>query len=317
MKKNMKKIALTFPGQGSQTVGMLSHLAVKYPLVEETFVLAAEVLGYDLWQIVQTGSEEQLNQTEYSQPALLAADVAVWRVWQQKGGATPSLVAGHSLGEYAALVSSEVISFSDAVQQVRLRAQIMQRAMPVGVGAMAAIVGLDADLVRAICIEAAQGEELDVANYNSPQQIVVAGKKGAIERAIALAKMHKAKIAKVLPISIPSHCSLMKDAANHLREQLMTVEFKPPKIPVVSNVDAAIYNDPVMIKDALIRQLYSPVRWVETIVMMQNYGIEGIFECGPGKVLQGLNKRIAQNLVTGTLDLPENLNEALAFSNEG
>lgn len=311
----MQKIALVFPGQGSQAVGMLAEHAAVHPIIQETFDRASGVLGYDLWQLAQHGHEAQLNSTEYAQPALLAAGFALWRLWQEVGGLKPALLAGHSLGEYTALVCAEALSFEDGVQLVRTRGRIMQEAVPVGKGAMAAIVGLDEAQVIAICEQASAGEVLQPANYNSVGQIVVAGEMAAVQRAIELAKELRAKIAKLLPVSIPSHCLLMRDAALRLQEQLAEINFVAPKIPVIHNADVASYTDVSKIKDALVRQLYSPVRWVETVRMLQSSGIEGIFECGPGKVLNGLNKRIViDRVVTDILGLPQNLQHVLTLT---
>jgi [acyl-carrier-protein] S-malonyltransferase len=308
----MKKIALVFPGQGSQAVGMLHELAAVYPVVQETFAEATAALGYDLWALTQQGPEEQLNQTEYAQPALLTAGVAVWRVWQQVGGAIPAIFAGHSLGEYTALVCAEALKFIDGVRLVAARGRIMQEAVPAGKGAMAAIVGLEEEQVVALCQEAAQGAILQPANYNSIGQIVIAGEMAAVQRAIELAKAKKAKIAKLLAVSIPSHCALMQGAASLIEAQLAQIDFNAPKIPVVHNADAVPYNNVAQIKDALVRQLYSPVRWVEIIKMMQSNGVNAIFECGPGKVLCGLNKRIVDSsVVTDILGLPQNLEQAV------
>lgn len=307
----MHKIALVFPGQGSQTVGMLVELAAEYPVVQKTFEEASSVLGYDLWQLCQQGPEDKLNQTEQAQPALLTAGVAVWRVWQQEHGITPAFCAGHSLGEYTALVCAGVLDFSVAVTLVTERGRIMQEAVPFGEGAMAAIVGLVEEQVLVICSEASQGEILQAANYNSPGQIVIAGTFAAIQRAISLAQAQKAKIAKMLPMSIPSHCSLMKDAALRLQEKLQPLAFAHPQIPVVNNVDVEVYSDPGQIKDALVRQLYNPVQWVNVVKFMQNQGVEGIFECGPGKVLNGLNKRIVHDIVLDVLGTPTGLRSVL------
>lgn len=309
----MQKIALVFPGQGSQAVGMLSECAALYPVIQETFTAAGDALGYDLWQLVWHGPEEQLNQTEYAQPALLAAGFAMWRVWQQAGGSMPAILAGHSLGEYTALVCAEALAFSDAVKLVSVRGRLMQEAVPAGKGAMAAIVGLEEAQVVAICQEASRGMILQPANYNSVGQIVISGEMAAVERAIELAKGQGAKIAKLLPVSIPSHCMLMKEAAVRFAEKLAVVNFSAPKIPVVHNADVVSYSDVQKIKDALARQLYSSVRWVETIKMLEKAGIEAIFECGPGKVLTGLNKRIAREVVVDYLGMPQNLEQSLTI----
>lgn len=307
----MQKIALVFPGQGSQTVGMLAEFAALYPVVQETFAIASDVLGYDLWQLCQNGPEENLNQTEKAQPALLAAGVAVWRVWQQEKGIVPELLAGHSLGEYTALVCAGALDFPAAIALVAQRGRIMQEAVPVGKGAMAAIVGLTEEQVLSICQEASQGEVLQPANYNSPGQIVIAGVSSAVQRAIELAQTQKAKIAKMLAVSIPSHCALMKEAALSLQEKLNSISMTTPEIPVIHNADVEVYSNTDKIKNALVRQLYSPVRWVESVKYMQNHGVQGIFECGPGKVLVGLNKRIVNGIVLDILGSPSNLQNVL------
>lgn len=307
----MQKIALVFPGQGSQTVGMLAEFSVLYPVVQETFATASDVLGYDLWQLCQNGPEENLNQTEKAQPALLAAGVAMWRVWQQEKGMVPELLAGHSLGEYTALVCANALDFSTAIALVAQRGRIMQDAVPVGKGAMAAIVGLTEEQVLSICQEASQGEVLQPANYNSPGQIVIAGAAAAVQRAIELAQTQKAKMVKMLAVSIPSHCALMKEAALNLQEKLNSISMATPKIPVIHNADVEVYSDTDKIKNALVRQLYSPVRWVESVKYMQNHGVQGIFECGPGKVLMGLNKRIVNGIVLDIFGSPSNLQNVL------
>lgn len=317
----MRKIAFVFPGQGSQTVGMLAAYAALYPVITTTFARASSMLGYDLWKLVQEGPEEKLNYTEYAQPALLAAGFAIWCVWRQLGGCVPILLAGHSLGEYTALVCAEVLSFEDAVLLVSARGRITQEAVPAGEGAMAAIVGLEETQIADICVQARRetgAAVLQPANYNSIGQIVIAGEIVAVQRAVELAQAQKAKIAKVLSVSIPSHCLLMRDAAECLREKLEKIDFSMPKISVINNVDVAIYSDANKIKDALLRQLYSPVRWVETIQLMQQHGVDGIFECGHGKVLTGLNKRIVNNtapiqVVIETFSAPQNLQQALSL----
>ena len=286
-------LAFVFPGQGSQTVGMLSELASAYPLIEETFAEASQALGYDLWQVTQQGPAEKLNQTEITQPALLAASVALWRLWEKEGGARPQLMAGHSVGEYAALVCAEALELSAAIRLVAERGRLMQESVPHGFGAMAAIVGLEDSVLQELCESLAQGQILSPANYNSIGQTVVAGNSEAIDRLVAKAKQEGAKIAKRIPVSVPSHCALMKPAAEHLADYLNTVSFLAPQIPIINNVDVKIEETSAAIKDALVRQLFSPVRWVETIQYFEKQGIQEIIECGPGKVLAGLNKRIA------------------------
>jgi [acyl-carrier-protein] S-malonyltransferase len=300
-----KKIAFVFPGQGSQSVGMLSELAVEFPIVSETFAHASDVLGYDLWQLVKDGPEELLNQTERTQPALLAAGVSIWQIWQQLNGPLPIIMAGHSLGEYTALVCANALDFRDAISLVADRGKFMQNAVPKGQGAMAAVAGLEETVVSQLCREAAEHEIVTPANYNSIGQVVVAGHTQAVHRLIHLAKQAGAKIAKLLPVSAPSHCSLMQPASEHLAQRLKDITIRTPAIPVVTNVDVCCYQQSSQIADALIRQLYLPVRWVETIQYFGANKIEIIIECGPGKVLGGLNKRISSemmNFSTSTLD---------------
>lgn len=285
-------LGVVFPGQGSQSIGMLKELAAAHAVVQETFAAASQVLGYDLWRLVQEGPEEDLNQTAKTQPAMLAAGVAVWRVWRVQGGAEPAVMAGHSLGEYTALVCADALAFDDAVALVAERGRLMQEAVPAGVGAMAAILGLDDDQVRAVCADAAQGEIVAAVNFNSPGQVVVAGHAAAVQRAMAAAKQAGAKRALPLAVSAPSHCALMRPAAERLAEYLATVPFNTPRIPVLHNADVQAYTDSIAIRDALVRQLHQPVRWVETIQAMRARGIATVVECGPGKVLVGLLKRI-------------------------
>lgn len=308
------KFAFVFPGQGSQSVGMMAAYGDG---VRQTFVEASDALGTDLWAMVASGPAEALNQTVNTQPAMLTAGVAVWRLWQQRGGAMPALMAGHSLGEYTALACAGAMEFADAVRLVRLRAEAMQSAVPEGVGAMAAVLGLDDDAVRALCAEAAQGEVLEAVNFNSPGQVVIAGHKAAVDRGCALAKEKGAKRALPLPVSVPSHCALMEPAAEKLAAALADIEIKVPATPVLHNADVAAYTDPAAIRDALARQLYRPVRWVETVQAMGRDGIQLIAECGPGKVLAGLNKRILDNVPTVALADPAALEDALARSQEG
>lgn len=289
------KSAFVFPGQGSQSVGMMQGLSER-PEVRFTFAEASDALSQDLWTLVTDGPAETLNQTVNTQPAMLAADVAVWRAWRAAGGIQPELLAGHSLGEYAALVAAEALGFSDAVKLVRFRAEAMQAAVPEGVGAMAAVLGLDDDLVRAVCADAANGEVVEAVNLNSPGQVVIAGDKAAVERAMALAKARGAKRALPLPVSVPSHSSLMLPAAEKLLVHLRTIEIKAPTIPVLHNTDVKRHDEPDAIRAALARQLHTPVRWVETIQAMKHAGIERVIECGPGKVLAGLGKRIDDTL---------------------
>lgn len=292
------QLAIVFPGQGSQKVGMLQELSQTSPQVLLTFNEASEVLGYDLWNIVQNGPEETLNQTQITQPALLAASIAMWRLWQEQNPEKiPAFLAGHSLGEYTALVCADAIDFKTAVLLVQDRGRFMQEAFT-GASAMVAIVGLDTEIVKQICAEASQetNEILVPANYNSIGQIVLAGQLNAAVKAAELAKAAGAKIAKILPVSVPSHCELMLSAAEKLKARLAEIVINIPKIPVIHNADVACYQDPEQICDALVRQLYSPVRWVETVEFMVNNSIKTILECGPGKVLTGLNKRINPNI---------------------
>lgn len=304
-------LAFVFPGQGSQSEGMLKDLAAAYPLVGETFAQASERLGYNLWQIVQDGPAEELNRTDITQPAMLAAGVATWRVWQAQGGAMPALLAGHSLGEYSALVCAGSLDFADAIALVAERGRLMQDAVPAGEGAMAAILGLDDDAVRQACEAAAEGEVLAPVNFNSPGQVVAAGNRGAIERLVNVAKERGAKRALVLPVSVPSHCSLMQPAADKLAAVLEQIEVKAPQIPVINNVDVAAPTDPAAIRDALVRQLYNPVRWVETVQKMAADGVDRLIECGPGKVLVGLNKRIDKSMAAEAIFDSASLDAAL------
>jgi len=289
------KLAFVFPGQGSQSVGMMQGWSERAE-VRATFAEASDALGQDLWALVTEGPADLLNQTVNTQPAMLAADVAVWRVWQAAGGATPALLAGHSLGEYAALVAAGALNFADAVKLVRFRAEAMQAAVPEGVGAMAAILGLDDDAVRAVCADAAAGEVVEAVNLNSPGQVVIAGNKAAVERAMALAKERGAKRALPLPVSVPSHSSLMLPAAEKLLAHLQDVTIATPNIPVLHNTDVHSHADAGAIRAALAKQLHTPVRWVETVQALKAAGIERVIECGPGKVLAGLAKRIDDSL---------------------
>ncbi|MCU8532995.1 ACP S-malonyltransferase [Vibrio vulnificus] len=292
----MSKFAIVFPGQGSQAVGMLADLGEQYEIVKQTFAQASEALGYDLWALVQNGPAEDLNQTFRTQPALLASSVAIWRVWQELGLARPENLAGHSLGEYSALVCAGVIDFQEAIKLVELRGQLMQEAVPAGTGAMYAIIGLDDEAIAKACEEAAQGDVVSPVNFNSPGQVVIAGSKDAVERAGALCKEAGAKRALPLPVSVPSHCALMKPAAEKLAVALESIEFKAPQLPVINNVDVVAETDPAKIKDALVRQLYSPVRWTESVELMSSQGVEKLLEMGPSKVLTGLTKRIVKSL---------------------
>lgn len=303
---------MVFPGQGSQSIGMLSALADAFPQVGETFVQASSVLGYDLWDRVQNGPLEALNQTACTQPAMLAAGVATWRCWQAKSSVFPALMAGHSLGEYTALVCAGAIEFTDAVALVEKRGEYMQRAVPEGIGAMAAILGLEDAQVESVCIEAAQGEVVSAVNFNSPGQVVIAGHAAAVERAMGLAKEAGAKRALPLPVSVPSHCSLMEPAAKQLAEQLSGIAIQTPSIPVIHNVDAMSHAEPAAIREALAAQLYKPVRWVDCVRAMHAQGVSTLVEAGPGKVLAGLTKRIEKSLSAMPVQTADDLDTAIA-----
>ena len=287
---------MVFPGQGSQAVGMLKDLAENYPVVKSTFDEASQVLGYDLWTLVQAGPAEELNKTWQTQPALLAASVAIYRVWQSINGPQPEFMAGHSLGEYSALVCAGVIDFKDAIKLVELRGKLMQEAVPSGTGAMFAIIGLDNDSIKKACEQAAQGQIVAPVNFNSPGQVVIAGNKEAVERAGALCKEAGAKRALPLAVSVPSHCALMKPAADKLATTLNNMTFNPPQFAVINNVNVKVESSADNIKAALIAQLYSPVRWTETVEEMAKQGVTLLVEMGPGKVLTGLTKRIVDSL---------------------
>ncbi|GAK26097.1 ACP S-malonyltransferase [Serratia liquefaciens] len=307
----MTQFAFVFPGQGSQSLGMLADLAAQYPIVEATFSEASSVLGYDLWQLVQQGPAEELNKTWQTQPALLAASVAIFRVWQQQGGKMPALMAGHSLGEYSALVCAGVLDFQAAIRLVELRGKLMQEAVPEGTGAMSAIIGLDNAAIAKACEESAQGQVVSPVNFNSPGQVVIAGNKEAVERAGAACKAAGAKRALPLPVSVPSHCALMKPAADKLAVALQDITFSAPQVPVVNNVDVRAESDPEAIRSALVRQLYSPVRWSESVEFMAAQGVTSLLEVGPGKVLTGLTKRIVDTLTAAAVNDAASLTAAL------
>lgn len=290
----MNKIALLFPGQGSQSVGMMAGFS-DAAIIKGTFSEASEVLGVNFWQMA-TEENDLLNLTQHTQPLMLTAGVATWRAYQAANGVKPSFLAGHSLGEYSALVAAEAISFTDALPLVKFRAEAMQNAVPEGVGAMAAILGLEDTVVNEICEACAEGEVLEAVNLNSPGQVVIAGNKLAVDRGMTLAKEKGAKRALPLPVSVPSHCALMQPAAEQLAEYLKDVQVNKPEVPVIHNADVAFYTDTDQIKDALVRQLHSPVRWVETVKMLHNEGVVNAAESGPGKVLAGLTKRIIKEL---------------------
>ncbi len=298
-------LAFVFPGQGSQSLGMLADLAAQYGLIQETFGEASEVLGYDLWSLVQQGPEASLNETDKTQPAILTASVALWRLWLAEGGVRPAFVAGHSLGEYSALVASEALAFTDAVRLVERRGQLMQQAVPAGQGGMAAILGLDDADVLAACAEVANGEVVSAVNFNAPGQVVIAGAAAAVERAIEACKARGAKRAMPLPVSVPSHCALMRPAAEQFAEAVNALAWQTPKIALVQNVSAAVPADLQSLQRDLLAQLYSPVRWVESVVALSEQGITELVECGPGKVLAGLNKRCVKGINTHNLDTPD------------
>ena len=305
-----QSLAFVFPGQGSQSVGMMQGWGDRSE-VRFTFSEASDALGQDLWALVTEGPAELLNQTINTQPAMLAADVAAWRVWRAAGGVQPALLAGHSLGEYAALVAADALGFADAIKLVRFRAEAMQAAVPEGVGAMAAILGLDDDAVRAVCSEASAGEVVEAVNFNSPGQVVIAGNKAAVERAMVLAKEKGAKRALPLPVSVPSHSSLMLPAAEKLLVHLRSVTIKAPAIPVLHNTDVKSHAEPDAIRAALAKQLHTPVRWVETVQALKAAGMGCVIECGPGKVLTGLGKRIDDSLTALALVDETSLQAAL------
>lgn len=308
-------LALVFPGQGSQQLGMLGDLAAEHSIIEQTFSEASDALGFDLWKMVQQGPEADLNSTENTQPALLASSVALWRLWQQQGGETPAIVAGHSLGEYSALVCAGAIDFADGVKLVQLRGQLMQAAVPAGTGAMAAILGLaDADVVAA-CAAAAQGDVVSAVNFNCPGQVVIAGQKEAVARGVEACKEAGAKRAVELPVSVPSHCELMRPAAEKLGEALAAIDVRMPVISLVHNVNAATAQDAAELRDLLVRQLYSPVRWTESVLAMQATGVETLVECGPGKVLSGLNKKVDRALNVANIGDVAGLAKALELLN--
>ncbi|MFZ6046478.1 ACP S-malonyltransferase [Pseudomonas sp. CR3202] len=298
-------LAFVFPGQGSQSLGMLAEQGGQHQLVLDTFAEASEALGYDLWALTQQGPEEQLNQTDKTQPAILTASIALWRLWLAEGGARPAYVAGHSLGEYSALVAAGSLAFADAVKLVALRGQLMQQAVPAGQGGMAAILGLEDADVLAACAEAAQGEVVSAVNFNAPGQVVIAGAAAAVERAIEACKARGAKRAMPLPVSVPSHCALMKPAAERFAESVEALAWQAPQISLVQNVSAAVVTDLAELKRDLLAQLYSPVRWVESMICLSERGVTDLVECGPGKVLSGLNKRCVKGVNTHNLDTPD------------
>lgn len=312
-----QSLAFVFPGQGSQAVGMLSELAKQEPLIGETFAEASSALGYDLWSLCQNGPAEDLNRTDRTQPAILAASVALWRLWCAQSEARPAFVAGHSLGEYSALVAAEVISFADALRLVERRGQLMQQAVPEGEGGMAAVLGLDDDKIIELCARAAEGEVVSAVNFNAPGQVVIAGQASAVARAIDACKEAGAKRAIGLPVSVPSHCALMKPAAERLSEDFATLQWKAPAITLVQNVTARPATDTDALRSLLVEQLYSPVRWVESIEYLAAQGVTDLVECGPGKVLSGLNKRCAKGVNTHHLDTIDGFSAAKATFKQG
>jgi [acyl-carrier-protein] S-malonyltransferase len=304
-------LGFVFPGQGSQSLGMLAELADKFPIVQQTFAVASDVLSYDLWQLVQQGPESKLNETQHTQPALLTSSVAIWRVWNENQGDQPTIMAGHSLGEYSALVCAGAMKLEDAITLVAKRGEYMQEAVPAGEGSMAAILGLSDEQVKSACNDAAQGEVVAAVNFNAPGQVVIAGSSAAVDRAMELCKESGAKRALKLSVSAPSHCQLMAPAAERLKERLLKTEISTPSIPVINNVDVAMESDADKIRDALVRQLCNPVRWVETIEAMANKGVDRLIECGPGKVLVGLNKRINKEMTVLPVFSPDTIEQAL------
>ncbi|MGZ8233189.1 ACP S-malonyltransferase [Methylobacter tundripaludum] len=311
MNNQIYNLAFVFPGQGSQSVGMLNDLAASYPEVKHTFERASDALGKDLWAIVAEGPEEELNQTHNTQPAMLAAGVAVWQLWCKYSNIRPAWMAGHSLGEYTALVCSDALSFEDGIKLVAARGRLMQEAVPPGVGAMAAILGLEDHQVVQVCANAAEGEIVSAVNFNSPGQVVIAGNVAAVERAMLAAKEAGAKRAVLLPVSVPSHCELMESASQKLDEQLQYTVIDTPKATLIHNVDVASHSAPEVIRNALKEQLYKPVRWADSIKFMHDQGVTSFVECGPGKVLIGLNKRIAKDAEHMSIYDPETLNKVL------
>lgn len=309
-------LALIFPGQGSQQLGMLRELAERYSVVGTTFEEASDALGYDLWKVVQEGPEESLNATACTQPALLASSIAVWRVWQELEGPRPGVMAGHSLGEYSAMVCAGVMGFAEGIKLVRLRGEAMQDAVPAGQGAMAAILGLGNAAVEAACEKAAQGGVVSAVNYNAPGQVVIAGSKSAVERAIAACQDAGAKRAMPLPVSVPSHCALMKPAAERLSAVIGEIDLRAPRYSVIQNVDAQAHADIDTLRTRLVEQLYQPVRWTDCVEAMSAQGVKAFIECGPGKVLTGLNKRIVRGSKGLAVNDPDSLDAALELARE-
>jgi len=303
----MTKLAFVFPGQGSQAVGMLGDLAEKFPLVTDSFQEASDALGFDLWKLVQAGPTAELNQTNMTQPAMLTASIAIWRIYKALGGPRPDFMAGHSLGEYSALTAAGVFSLADAASLVHARGNFMQEAVPDGAGSMAAIIGLNDDKVIDLCVEVAQGEVLSAVNFNSPGQVVIAGHTSAVDRAIKACKDKGARMGRVLPVSVPCHCSLMENAASKLAEKLDSISVSAPQFPVINNIDVAIEDDPSAIKTALIRQLSGAVRWTESMQQLADVDVTKVVECGPGKVLTGLAKRIDSRLSATAINTSDSI----------
>jgi [acyl-carrier-protein] S-malonyltransferase len=293
----MTNLAFVFPGQGSQKIGMLADLAEHNPIIQKTFTEASDVLGYDMWHLIQQGAQEDINLTQRTQPILLTCSVAIWRLWNEKNGALPSQMAGHSLGEWSALVCANVIDFADGLRIVEARGKYMQQAVPVGQGAMAAIIGLEDQAILDACFEASSLGVVDAVNFNAPGQVVIAGSNDAVERAMEMCKSAGAKRALPLPVSAPFHTSLMKPAADNLAEMVNAVTFRAPEVPIMHNVHANNENDPQVIKKLMLEQIYSPVRWVDCVKQLKNSGASTLIECGPGKVLSGLSKRIDRELI--------------------
>lgn len=309
----MTNLAFVFPGQGSQKIGMLAELAEQNPIIEKTFSEASEVLGYDMWDLIQQGAQEDINLTQRTQPILLTCSVAIWRLWNEKLGATPSQMAGHSLGEWSALVCANVIDFSDGLRIVEARGKYMQQAVPVGQGAMAAIIGLDDQAILDACAEAGDLGVVDAVNFNAPGQVVIAGSNDAVERAMDICKAAGAKRALPLPVSAPFHTSLMKPAADNLAEMVNAVSFRAPEVPIMHNVHARNEQDPEAIKALMLEQIYSPVKWVDCVKQLKEGGVSTLVECGPGKVLSGLVKRIDRDLISVATETVADFDAALTI----
>ncbi len=316
MNQNTYNLAFVFPGQGSQSIGMLSDLANEYTEIKQTFERASDALGQDLWSIVTQGPEADLNQTQITQPAMLAAGVAVWELWRKLSPIRPEWMAGHSLGEYTALVCAGILGFEDAIKLVSIRGQLMQEAVPTGIGAMAAILGLEDHQVVTICHQVENNDVVSAVNFNSPGQVVIAGNIAAVERAMKAAKDAGAKRALLLPVSVPSHCVLMASAAEELDSHLQALVFNTAKSTLIHNVDVAVHSAPEVIRNALKEQLFKPVRWVDTIKFMHDQGVTRFVECGPGKVLLGLNKRIVKEAEHMAIYDSESLNKLLVHLND-